>query len=85
MPIIVANTVEQELTHLKASTLALAMKLQARVIESDVWEIGGLPIQVRVKRERHRGKETYFTRWYVGGRMRGENAVRYSLRRLAQS
>ena len=83
MPIIVANTVEEELRHLKVSTLALAHQLQARTIESDVWEIAGLRIQVRVKRERHRGKEALFARWYVEGRRRGENSLLYSLRRLA--
>lgn len=83
MPIIVANTAEDEMRHLKASTLAMAIKTQARVIESEVWNIAGLPLQVRVKLERHRGaRPTYFARWYIGGRMRGENHVRYAIRRL---
>lgn len=82
MPIRLAQSALDEMRHLKVSTLALAHTMQARMVESDVWDICGLRVQVRVKRERHRGKETYFARWYVNGKGRGENSLAYSLRRL---
>lgn len=84
MPILLANTEEEEIAALRAATVAALVKTGARRWESEPWCIAGLNVQcIAEHRKAHRGgRPTNIVRWRVEGKMRGINALLWSVRRL---
>lgn len=82
MTIVVAKTGMEELSALRAQAMAI-IERGARFAESDVWAIGGLEVQVRIKvRPSGRGRhEVPHAHWYISGRRKGWNALVGTLRR----
>lgn len=82
MPIVVANTWQQELAAAKEQAMA-RIRAGATDVESEVWRIMDLDIRVRirVRRGARGGHPTPHTHWYIAGRRKGWNALLGALRK----
>jgi hypothetical protein len=80
MAIRLADNHELEIDQLMAQTLALAMRESMSRCESDFWNIGGLKVQVVVRRKAVRGKLTYVREIHADGWRMSKNALLWKLR-----